>query len=175
MASFFSHPAFPVAMLISRPGKFLSRKLSWLCFILTCLPDADVISFRFGIPYSSQWGHRGFTHSIVFALITGILCTFFSNQLSSTKRIVFTTTFLSTLSHTVFDALTNGGLGVAVFWPFDHTRYFFPFHPVEVSPIGVKGFLSIRGLIVVVSEIIWIWFPCLILSFSVRKIFTRHT
>lgn len=175
MASFFSHPAFPVAILISRPEKFLTKKLFWLCFILTCLPDADVIAFRFGIPYNSQWGHRGFTHSIVFALVTGIVCMLFSKRLDSTKKIVFFTTFLSTLSHTLFDALTNGGLGVALFWPFDQTRYFFPFHPVEVSPIGVKGFLSVRGLVVVLSEIIWIWIPCLILSFSLRKIFTRHT
>lgn len=175
MASFFSHPAFPVALLISRKKKSLTKKLFFLCVILTCLPDADVIAFRFGIPYSSQWGHRGFTHSIVFAIVTGLVCMLFSKKLGADKKTVFVTTFLSTLSHTVFDALTNGGLGVAVFWPFDHGRYFFPFRPVEVSPIGVRGFLSIRGLIVVLSEIIWIWLPCLSLSFLIRKFFTRHT
>lgn len=175
MASFFSHPAFPVALLISRKKKFLTKKLFFLCVILTCLPDVDVIAFRFGIPYSSQWGHRGFTHSIVFSLLIGVICMLFSKKLEADKKVVFLTTFLSTLSHTAFDALTNGGLGVAVFWPFDHTRYFFPFHPVEVSPIGVKGFLSVRGLIVVLSEIIWIWIPSLSLSVLIRKLFTRHT
>ena len=35
--------------------------------------------------------------------------------------------FLSTASHGVLDALTDGGLGVAFFSPFDQTRYFFPF------------------------------------------------
>ena len=175
MASFFSHPALPVAMLLSRKEKFLSRKLFFLCVILTCLPDADVIAFRFGIPYSSQWGHRGFTHSIVFALFTAIICMLFSGKLGASKKLTFFATLVSTLSHTMFDALTNGGLGVAVFWPFDHSRYFFPFHPVEVSPIGVKGFISVRGLVVLVSEFIWIWTPCLILSALVRKLFTRHT
>lgn len=175
MASFFSHPAFPVALLISRKKKFLTKKLFFLCVILTCFPDADVIAFRFGIPYSSQWGHRGFTHSIVFAIITGLICVLFSKKLGTSKKTVFFTTFLSMLSHTLFDALTNGGLGVALFWPFDQSRYFFPFHPVEVSPIGVKGFLSMRGLAVVLSEIMWIWLPCLSLSVLVRKLFTRHT
>lgn len=175
MASFFSHPAFPVALLISRKKKFLTKKLFFLCVFLTCLPDSDVIAFRFGIPYSSQWGHRGFTHSISFAVLAGLICMLFSHKLGSSKKTVFFTTFLSTLSHTLFDALTNGGLGVALFWPFDHSRYFFPFHPVEVSPIGVKGFLSMRGLVVVLSEIMWIWLPCISLSILIRKLFTRHT
>jgi inner membrane protein len=174
MASFFSHPAFPVAMIVAKKN-LLSKRLFWLCIMLTCLPDADVIAFRFGIPYASQWGHRGFTHSITFAVFTAFVCMLFSKKLGSSKKVVFFTTLLSTLSHTVFDALTNGGLGVAVFWPFDHGRYFFPFHPVQVSPIGIKGFLSIRGIVVVLSEIIWIWAPCMFLSYLLRKIFTRHT
>lgn len=174
MASFFSHPAFPVALIVAKRN-LLSKKLFWLCVILTCLPDVDVISFRFGIPYHSQWGHRGFTHSITFAVFIGLVSMLFSKKLEGSKKLVFCVTFLSTLSHTFFDALTNGGLGVAVFWPFDHSRYFLPVTPVEVSPIGVRGFLSFRGFIVVLSEIIWIWIPSMILSFSLRKIFTRHT
>lgn len=174
MASFFTHPVFPVALLISKARPFISKKLFILCVLLTLIPDADVIAFRFGIPYASQWGHRGFTHSIVFALLTGVICTFFARKLDSTKGIVFLTAFLSTLSHSVLDAMTNGGLGVAIFWPLNSERYFFPFHPVEVSPIGVKGFLSLRGLVVVFSEIIWIWTPCLILSFLVRTLQKRH-
>ena len=67
-------------------------------------------------------------HSI--ALMTGLICVFFTRKLDSTTRIVFVITFLSTLSHSVFDALTNRGLGVAFFWPVSSERYFFPFHPV---------------------------------------------
>jgi inner membrane protein len=175
VASFFSHPAFPVALLLSRKEKFLSRKLFFLCVILTCLPDADVIAFRFGIPYSSQWGHRGFTHSIAFSLLTALVCMLFSEKLGNSKKTVFFAAFLSVLSHSIFDAFTNGGLGVAFLWPMDHSRYFFPWHPMEVSPIGVKGFLSRRGLVVLLSEFIWIWIPCLSLSVLLRKVFTRHT
>jgi membrane-bound metal-dependent hydrolase YbcI (DUF457 family) len=29
--------------------------------------DLEVIGFRFGIHYGDFWGHRGFTHSLVFA------------------------------------------------------------------------------------------------------------
>lgn len=167
MASFFSHPAFPVAMALSSV-RAIPKKLLWLCLLLTLLPDLDVMAFKFGIPYASPWGHRGFTHSIAFALIIGLVSRFFSLQIGTSKKRVFWWAFSSTLSHSLLDALTNGGLGVALFWPFDSGRYFLPWRPVQVSPIGVAGFLSWRGVAVLASEILWIWLPCLFISFSVR-------
>ena len=126
MASFFSHPAFPIALYSSKLGQKASTRLLMLSCLLTLLPDADVIAFKFGIPYQSQWGHRGFTHSITFAVVLGWCCTFFSGHLKSKKTIVFWWSFLSLLSHSFFDALTNGGLGVAIFWPLTSERYFLP-------------------------------------------------
>lgn len=162
MASFFSHPAFPAALKAS--GISVSKRLLWLSVILTCLPDADVIGFGFNVPYESQWGHRGFTHSIAFAVIMGILCSYFSEHLKETRKKVFLWTMLSTLSHPIFDALTNGGHGVAFFWPLNNERYFFPWTPVEVSPIGVKGFISMRGIKVIMSEVVWLWIPALLIG-----------
>src|SRR5260370_19911109 len=37
------------------------------------LPDVDVAGFGLGIPYGSLFGHRGFTHSIVFALLVAAI------------------------------------------------------------------------------------------------------
>lgn len=162
MASFFSHPALPAALRLC--GLKVGRKLFWLSVVLTCLPDADVISFRLGIPYSSQWGHRGFTHSIAFAIGLAGLCTLFHRLLHEKKHNVFIWTFLATLSHSVFDALTYGGLGVAFFWPINDERYFFPWTPVEVSPIGAAGFFSSRGMTVLLSELKWPWIPSLLLG-----------
>lgn len=170
MASFFSHPAFPVALKAS--GLKAHRRLLIWCVLLTLLPDADVIAFKFGIAYASPWGHRGFTHSISFAVIIGLISSANSFYFEERRLKVFLWTFLSTLSHSIFDALTNGGLGVALFWPYTNERYFFPWTPVEVSPIGVKGFLSVRGLQVVMSELIWLWIPSLILG-GVGRIFLK--
>lgn len=170
MASFFSHPAVPMALKAS--GLKVSNRLLWLSVILTCFPDADVIAFKFGIPYSSPWGHRGFTHSIAFAFIMAFVCMGFHQRLQETKVKVFVWTLLATLSHSIFDALTNGGLGVAFFWPLNNDRYFFPWTPVEVSPIGVKGFLSVRGLKVVLNELLWLWVPCLLIG-GVGRFFLR--
>ena len=80
--------------------------------------------------------------------------------------------FLATVSHGLLDALTNGGLGVAFFSPFDTTRYFFPFRPIQVSPIGAH-FFSARGISVVQSELLWVWLPCVafaIVAFSFRRV-----
>jgi inner membrane protein len=67
--------------------------------------------------------------------------------------------FLVTASHGMIDAMTDGGLGVAFFAPFDNNRYFFPWRPVQVSPIGIAPFFSRYGFDVLRSEFLWIWIP----------------
>jgi inner membrane protein len=64
-------------------------------------------------------------------------------------------------SHALLDTLTNGGLGCALFWPFDLTRYFAPWTPIPVSPIGLRYFSS-YGMFVAGSEAVLfapvVWF-----------------
>lgn len=56
--------------------------------------------------------------------------------------------------------MTNGGLGIAFFAPFDDTRYFFRWRPIEVSPIGIRAFFTGgRSLDVIMSELRWLWVP----------------
>ncbi len=40
--------------------------------VLAVLPDIDVVAFRLGIPYEHSLGHRGFTHSLAFAVLAGV-------------------------------------------------------------------------------------------------------
>src|ERR1041384_1309123 len=39
---------------------------------LSMLPDADVIGFPLGVRYGDEWGHRGATHSLLFAALVGV-------------------------------------------------------------------------------------------------------
>jgi inner membrane protein len=55
--------------------------------------------------------------------------------------------------------MTDGGLGIAFFSPFDRTRYFLPWRPIRVSPIGVASFFSRWGLEVLASELVYVWLP----------------
>jgi inner membrane protein len=75
--------------------------------------------------------------------------------------------FLATASHGLLDAMTDGGLGVAFFAPFDNRRFFLPWRPIRVSPIGVTRFFSARGLAVIQTELLWIWLPAGLLAVSV--------
>lgn len=165
MASFFGHALTSIAIGNGFTFKQKSFKFWFLGIVCAVLPDADVISFKLGIPYASFWGHRGFTHSFVFALFIGLLVTlfFYKKNITKKKKFAYFLFFtLATASHAILDAMTNGGLGVAFFSPFDNTRYFFPWRPIQVSPIGIANFFSERGKRVILSELIYIGLPSLI-------------
>ncbi|MCA1609672.1 MAG: metal-dependent hydrolase [Acidobacteria bacterium] len=51
----------------------------------------------------------------------------------------------------LLDTLTDGGLGVALLWPFSNRRFFAPWRPIPVAPIGF-AMLSARGAFVVAAE-----------------------
>jgi inner membrane protein len=80
------------------------------------------------------------------------------------RRSLWLYLFLAMASHGLLDALTNGGLGIALFAPFDNSRYFFPVTPIQVSPIGIRSFLRDRGFSVLASEVPWVWLPSLLLA-----------
>src|SRR5207248_3726895 len=120
------------------------------------------IGFRFGIHYGDFWGHRGLTHSLLFAalLASTVMFVGFRRVAPGLTRLpMWVYFFLATASHGFLDAMTNGGLGVAFFSPFDNTRYFLPWQPIAVSPLSLTRFLSGRGLAVLQSELPWIWIP----------------
>ncbi len=149
---------------IAFPEKMPTRfwLLSAACSVL---PDVDVLAFRLGIPYRHLFGHRGFAHSLLFAALVGFLVTLLAFRTEPRfsfrwwKQVVWF--FAVTASHGVLDAMTGGGLGVGFFIPFDTHRYFLPWRPLVVSPIGVRGFFSRWGVRVVTSELLWIWLPLL--------------
>jgi inner membrane protein len=74
----------------------------------------------------------------------------------------------------LLDAMTDGGLGVAFFAPFSNTRYFLPWTPIRVSPIGVSRFFTERGLAVLKSEVVWIWIPAAVLALVGRGVRRRE-
>ncbi len=168
MASIVGH--FAAGYTVS---KFINWK-SGLALILFAtgsafLPDIDVVGFRLGIKYGDFFGHRGFTHSIVFAALwAGATCFFFKD-----KRITaFLIIFLATASHGLLDGMTTGGFGVAYFAPFDNARYFLPWRPIKVSPIGISKFFGKWGLLVLQSELIFVILPCALLLLG-KKVIQR--
>jgi inner membrane protein len=135
---------------------------------LAMAPDLDVIGFRFHINYSDQFGHRGAAHSLLAAVLIGSLFGAAANfpGVSKTRTILWSIGVVAT--HGLLDCLTDGGLGVALFWPFTAQRYFAPWTPIPVAPIGA-GMLSMRGLYVLSVELLGS-LPLLLYSFWPRRI-----
>jgi inner membrane protein len=167
MPSIFSHAA--AALAIGKVSSDETRPTRFWVLTALCamLPDADALSLYFGVERGSIFSHRGLTHSLFFALVLALLVV----SLAFRERKAFTRRwwplvlyfFVVTASHGLLDMLTNGGSGVALFAPFDATRYRFPWTPIEVSPIGMR-FFSERGLEVFESEFVWVWIPAIVLA-----------
>ena len=126
------------------------RMTTWS--LLSLLPDADVIGFRFGVRYADVYGHRGATHSYVFCLSLAVLLAFCAAPFGA--RVLRLGLYLAVVlvSHPLLDALTDGGLGCALYWPFEQQRHFAPWRPIPVAPIGA-AFFSERGMRVALIEL----------------------
>lgn len=170
MPTIFTHPAVPLAIGIGLGRKIVSTRLLMSGAIGSVLPDLDVVAFRLGIPYAAEFGHRGFSHSLVFALIISMLGAFCWRRLRTSFLRSFLFLFMAVSSHGVLDAFTNGGLGIALFWPWSKQRYFAPYQPIEVSPLGIARFFSERGDEVLKSELVWVWLPALTIAFMMKAV-----
>ncbi|MER3422365.1 MAG: metal-dependent hydrolase [Nitrospiraceae bacterium] len=176
MASAFSHAVIAVVVGKAWARCTLPMRFWGLSILCALLPDLDVIGFAIGIEYGHLLGHRGLTHSLPFALGLSLVVVWVGfpaiEQWSRSWWGLIAHFFLVTASHGFLDAITDGGLGVAFFAPFDNARYFLPWRPVKVSPIGVSPFFTQYGLEVLISELIWIWIPAglmLVAAMALRK------
>ena len=165
MPSAFTHAAVGLALAPAfwRPG--VPRRLWLLGALAATAPDLDVIGLRLGVDYASTLGHRGFSHSLVFAaLLAAALLPLVRAGPSFPARRAWLYLFLAVASHGLLDMATDGGRGVALLEPFSAARLFFPFRPIAVSPLSVNAFFSARGASVLASEALWVWLPAAVLA-----------
>jgi inner membrane protein len=176
MPTILTHAVVPLAVGLGLGAGVISRRLLVAGMVAAILPDCDVVAFKLGIAYGNDFGHRGASHSLAFALILGVLALAMSTRLRSTRPVAFLFVALAALSHGLLDMFTNGGLGVALWWPLSDERLFAPWRVIEVSPIGVTRFLTERGLAVLQSELLWVWLPALLVFLAIRLVMqNRHT
>ena len=126
--------------------------------------DADVLSFKFGVAYGNVFGHRGFTHSLVFAFVVPLLCVLIGRRWFRAGLIrcwLFLT--VSLLSHSLLDSVTTGGKGVGWLWPWSDERFFAPWQVIKVAPFALSRYTTPYGHKVIISELIWVWLPGMLL------------
>jgi inner membrane protein len=104
--------------------------------------EIDVLANRFGFDYTTMLGHRGLTHSFLFAMVLSrlVVLLFFRGPVNGTmNRLALCAFFFAaTASHSVLDAMVDGTLGVAFLAPFSPPRFFLPWRPIVSSPIGLS-------------------------------------
>jgi len=159
MPTILSHPAPVLCLGLACGRELVPWRLLAAGGVCAVLPDLDVIGFKFGVAYADILGHRGLSHSLLFALLTGMAGALAAPFLKAGRVISFAVCAGAVFLHILADAMTNGGLGVALFWPFSGTRYFLPWQPIEVSPFSPRRFLSRKGVQILQSEALWVWLP----------------
>jgi inner membrane protein len=172
VASVLSHPAVPLALTVAAGTRAIPPRLAVAACVASVLPDVDAIGYWAGIPYDSPLGHRGFTHSLSFALVVALAAAAILSRRAVPAGLAFGVVFAAAASHGILDAMTSGGQGIAFFSPFSNARYYLPWRPILVSPIGVAPFFSARGVAVLKSELVWIWAPaavCAVLGLAIRS------
>lgn len=144
-----------VGLAVARAVRAPERvsRLVWTAGVvgLAMAPDLDVIGLRLGVPYAAPWGHRGATHSLALAALATAALALLARAARLPVHRVALAAGLALASHGLLDTLTDGGLGIAVLWPFTDHRFFAPWRPIAVSAIGPHA-LSRLGLRMMLNE-----------------------
>jgi len=116
--------------------------------LIAVAPDLDTFAMRaFDIPYGSLAGHRGLFHSPFFLiLISSVLAAIVARRRSRRAAAWIAVMWAGcAITHPLLDALTEGGSGVLLLFPFSEARLFFPWRSIHVSPLSVLGFFGRAG------------------------------
>jgi inner membrane protein len=118
---------------VCTPGR--KPLLFWLVVaFLPVLPDLDAFST---LGEQSLLGHRGFTHSLLFALAAGLLTAGLTSRYVRTPfwplALVY---FAVTASHGVLDAFNSAGAGIPFLWPYPHR--FGPYGPIHYPDLALE-------------------------------------
>lgn len=178
MPSAFTHALVGGSTTQFLPDELPKGRVALVLAAAAVIPDLDVIAFKFGIPYGHMFGHRGFSHSLLFAAIlagfASLIIQSWSEGSCRTFFRIWLVAFVAVALHGVLDAATDAGLGIGFFIPWSNHRYFFPFRPIPTSSVNPLLFFSARGLHILVSEVLWVWLPVGLLSAVYQAFRRRH-
>lgn len=130
---------------------------------LALLPDLDYLGVAMGLPDEGPLGHRGAAHSLVPALLVGLLAALLAPRWSVGRWRLGLVAGLVVASHALLDSMTTGSRGAPLLWPFTFHRFAMPWRPIPNAPCGLS-YISPLGLRVAATEFIQ-FFPFLLVAF----------
>jgi len=138
---------------------YLPQRRWWLYLglatLLPVVPDFDVLS---DAPSNSSFGHRGITHSLLFALWLAFFAATLTFRPCLAKLWVLTGMFFVAIaSHGLLDAMNKGDMPIPLFWPAIEER----FGSWGLIPVADLGFEwpDPRRSRTLRFEMLWIWLP----------------
>jgi inner membrane protein len=145
-----------------------TKKILFWSLVITLIPDIDLLGNFFNIPINNIFGHRGFTHSLIFAFfLAAIISLIFWQEFKTDKKrwfLIFGNFLLVALMHPLLDALTDKNYGVALLSPFSNHRFSLPWAPINDSALGiwnyyVLGFWQIIKVeaVIILAALLYTW------------------
>jgi inner membrane protein len=118
---------------------------------LAVIPDFDTFSTSAAI-------HRGFTHSLMFAVAIGLITAFATGWYFHMKFWRLVAMFsAAAASHGLLDLFTTAGNGIELFWPISNARLG-PWGPIPVADLGFD-WPDPRRSRALAFELLYIWLP----------------
>lgn len=152
----YLHFAPALALAVAIGPQRIGWRLTLAGAACAVLPDADFALYLLRIDtYSGTYGHRGFSHSIGFALLVGLLGALLAPAHGRRRAFVGAFLALCTLSHPLIDGLFDRGICNAWLWPLDGARHCLPWRPIPMQGVPLFG-MGRFG-----QELVWIGLPLL--------------
>jgi inner membrane protein len=155
----YLHFAPALALAVAIGPRHISGRLLLVGALCAVLPDADFASLALGFDtYSATYGHRGFTHSLGFALLLGALAAVAAGPTVRQRCMAAVFIALCTASHPLLDGLIDRGICNAWAWPLDGARHCLPWRPVPMGGVNLFGWERLA------REALWFGVPLLLLA-----------
>lgn len=142
-------------MLSRKLGK---RALLWGALAQN-LPDIDTVAALWLPPYQNVIVHRGFTHSVLFALVVALLLAVGASRWQQDKKISWGSFFifflLQFLVHDLLDTFNAYGTGLLE--PFSHERFAFHLLYVADPLLTIWPAASVLGLVLLKNQSAYRW------------------
>lgn len=154
---------------VLRPSQSPPWKTLLICAFIAVTPDFDYALNWLRI----SWGgwHHGFTHSIPFALLVGLIIITVLRDWKVRSYLVFTAAYAS---HTLLDFLVTESRGVALWWPFTNYRYKARFpNPIDYSWSRASWFDTTVDVLQLCFAELVIFLPILLAVLCVRYWLTK--
>jgi membrane-bound metal-dependent hydrolase YbcI (DUF457 family) len=117
--------------------------------------------------------HHGFTHSIPFALLIGLVMIILMRDWKARSFIVFSAAFAS---HTLLDYLLTESRGVALWWPFTDHRYKLRLpNPIDYTWDDSSFWETTMDVLKIVVTELLIFVPVLLLVVLIRRAVVKRS